>query len=609
MITRSIPSMTTFALSALFTGAWGCALEADEPALELREAENDKDKDDGGPLGYEVWGSDQSNSVAGETRRGVNGSWIWIWDGEDVGRQISGEAEAEALACAGMASEVGPCDVNEVFPAELLEFDAGGEATGETRPQIGRLHGMLVDPQNLYLTANLFAPGGAFLGIIDGRTKEAVALFRASATFVGRSNHMSFWDDDGSSIIIANLHGKILERINLVRDAEGNILEAYFIEGAGLGVAAEQVIVDRPKVYRGANLAGRQMLGTIVPGSPDMGALTPSGACRENGCGVGSDGALGGRPNNLIICPVPSSTTPHAYLTLAGGGLLVVDHSTTPMAIVGEYGNQVINGAGCGGVEAGASMFLNAGVSASGAGADQSTFTVYSLPTIFPEAPDFYAENSPAPKLVFADPSNTATNGRLVGPASNDSGQLPGLTTRRDSHGMLRSKNGQFVHTVDRIQNRVEVVRAQDGGEHIGGFDLISADGEGEGVGPCAAASVGDDPGLPTNDPTPDLMDLEPNGRYSFIAFRGPAPVSVTHGAQGSCPGVGVVELREGGRSGRLVTVLRSTNTVDTVEAGYAPSPGGHAYLGAERSDVHAAIVRAKVEDAEQTNDENDDDE
>ena len=33
---------------------------------------------------YEVWGSDQSNTVTGETSAGVNGSFLWIWDSDSI---------------------------------------------------------------------------------------------------------------------------------------------------------------------------------------------------------------------------------------------------------------------------------------------------------------------------------------------------------------------------------------------------------------------------------------------------------------------------------------------------------------------------------------------
>jgi len=43
------------------------------------------------------------------------------------------------------------------------------------------------------------------------------------------------------------------------------------------------------------------------------------------------------------------------------------------------------------------------------------------------------------------------------------------------------------------------------------------------------------------------------------------------------------VEITEDGKSGRLVGVLRTSNTVDDVPAG--TMDGGHGYTGAERSD------------------------
>ncbi|MCK4834802.1 MAG: hypothetical protein KAT12_08485, partial [Gammaproteobacteria bacterium] len=123
---------------------------------------------------------------------------------------------------------------------------------------------------------------------------------------------------------------------------------------------------------------------------------------------------------------------------------------------------------------------------------------------------------------------------------------------------------------------------------------LTSANGQGGGVGPCAAASVSDDAGLPGNDPAPDLMGTTPDGKYLVVATRGPSPVSVGGNAQGSCPGVGVIGLRKGGSSGKLLTVLRTTNTVDDSSVN---APNGHAYTGAERSDIHGASVRKRVED------------
>lgn len=349
-------------------------------------------------------------------------------------------------------------------------------------------------------------------------------------------------------------------------------------------------ISEDAKVYLGANSHGNPMLGSVA-GSYDManafGDLTPQGFCKENGCDEGPDGERGGRGNNVVICPIVSDND-NAYVTFGGGGLFVVNTKVTPMTIVGEYDNQVVNGAGCGGVQAENQMWLNAGVSASGAGAEQSTFTIFSIDDLL-FGSGSNPPNSPAPTMVFKDETNTATIGNLSGEPTNTTGQLPGITTRRDSHGMALTLSGSYVHTVDRIQNNVEVFDTSTLLRTT--YDLTSEDGQGNGLGACAAVSVTDDNALPSNDPAPDLLEPTPDGKYLVVALRGPVPVSVTHAAQGSCPGVGIIELLDDGASGRLAGVLRTTNTIDSASVS---APGGHPYTGLEHSDIHGASIRKK---------------
>ena len=349
-------------------------------------------------------------------------------------------------------------------------------------------------------------------------------------------------------------------------------------------------ITDEAKVYLGTNSQGNPMLGSISGSyeEADFGNLTPNGICKENECAEGSNDNPAGRPNNVIICPITSDND-NAYITFGGGGLLIADLKTTPMQIIAEYDKQTVNGAGCGGVQVGNEMWLNAGVSASKAGATQSTFTMYSIDDSQLETTS-NAPNTPSPKMIFKDPTNTATIGNVDGNSNeNMTGQLPGTTTRRDAHGMARTLSGSHIHNVDRIQNNVEVFDTKTLARTT--YDLTSADGQGNGVGPCAQASVTDDPNLPKNDPAPDLIENTPDGKYLVVALRGPIPVSVAHAAQGSCPGVGMIELLDDGASGRLVGVLRTTNTVDNSPMS---APGGYAYIGSEHSDIHGASVRKK---------------
>ena len=569
-------------------------------SLLLAGCSNDDDLDESTAqsTGYQIWASDQSNSVADAPGPGTRGSYLWIWDSADMESQIAGGADAVPLSCMPGSLDdnvalVGPCDLLDVFPETLTEIDADGNPTGRTLGELdgfGRLHGMLADPQNRYVNANIFAPGGGFVGVIDTQSREAISLFRVTGTNVGggsdvRSVHMSFWTEDGNAILVANLHGKVLERIDVVRDATGTITDVSFNRSASLGVAKAQEVTSSATAFSGNNAFGNPLIGTVSGSyaNADFGDLTPNGVCKENGCD-GVDGALGGRPNNVIICPIASEGG-NAYVTMGGGGLIIANTKTTPMSIVGEYGNQSVNGAGCGGVEVEGTMWLNAGVSASAAGATQSIFTLYTF-----NDGDYTntnnPENTPAPVLVFKDETNTATGGNSSGLLANETGQLPGITTRRDAHGMARTLDGAYVHTVDRLRNVVEVYDSVEFNRTT--YDLTSEDGRGSGEGPCLARSITDDSGLPPNDAAPDLLDSTPDGKYLVAAFRGPAPVSVNHSAQGSCPGVGVIELTENGAYGRLVTVLNTRNAVDNSATN---APGGHAYTGAERSDVHGVIA------------------
>ena len=163
----------------------------------------------------------------------------------------------------------GPCDLLEVFPQDLEEYNANGMPTGNTLADVsgfGRLHGMLPDPLNRYFNVNIFAPGGGYVGIIDAETKEAVSLFRVTEmnTSAKRSVHMSFWKTDGSAIIVANLHGKVVERIDLERDSGGKIERAKFNRSASLGVGKGMQVNSEATVFLGPNQHNTNMIGEIV---------------------------------------------------------------------------------------------------------------------------------------------------------------------------------------------------------------------------------------------------------------------------------------------------------------------------------------------------------
>ena len=535
---------------------------------------------------------------------------MYIWDSVDIDAQIAGDAAgkgpaAKPLPCAGMTGD-GPCKMTDIFPGALTD-EVGTKLSDATG--FARMHGSLSDPQGKYMNINMFLTGGAggFVGIMDGRSKAAIALFQVTKTGAsagGRSVHMSFWNKDGSALFVANLHGRIIERIDITRDADGNITNANLNRAAAFSAASggNAVIQESAHAYSGNNSLGQPLVSSVsgTYSVAAFGDVTPTGACKENGCAAGTDGAAGGRPGGVIICPIVSDTG-MGYLTFGAGGMLVVDTRKTPMQIVAEYGNNEVNGAGCGGVHIGDYVWLDGGVSAVGVGANRSTFTVYTVnDTAIAAAADagtVLAENMPAIHTVLKDPTNTAPSGNIGGVAENTTGQVPGITTRRDAHGMIQTTDDKYVHVVDRIQNTMDVFDAATQ-TRVGGYDLTSADGQGNGTGPCEAYGVTDATqvssgnALVTNDPAPDLMGVTPDGKYIVVALRGAKPVTVNHGGQGSCPGVGMIELTNGGASGKLVTVLRASNTADTaVPPDFA---GGANYNGVEAADIHGASTRLK---------------
>jgi hypothetical protein len=73
-------------------------------------------------------------------------------------------------------------------------------------------------------------------------------------------------------------------------------------------------------------------------------------------------------------------------------------------------------------------------------------------------------------------------------------------------------------------------------------------------------------------------MDVSPSGRRAYVSLRGSIPLSGDpHASTGSTPGLCVLKVKDGGRTGEVETIARIAN-VDTA--------------GIERADPHALRVR-----------------
>lgn len=248
---------------------------------------------------------------------------------------------------------------------------------------------------------------------------------------------------------------------------------------------------------------------------------TPSGAACES---------LLLRPDNAPICPVVDGQSRVAFVTLRGGGLFVVDPRATPMRIIAEYDSTVVRGNGCGGLQVSGSMFLNSG---GGTAANLTDFDVYRFDVSAFQGT--LARNTPAPVLVYRA----------------DQGH-------RDSHGMTVTGNGRYLWVADRAANLLEVFDARSNQRRTP-IDL---------AGPLS------------DDPTPDLLDLAPDGDLVFFTLRGPTPLSGDpHVSTGSTPGFAIMTILEGGVRGALRSVVRISN---------------RDAAGVERADPHGIRVRVK---------------
>ena len=433
--------------------------------------------------GYEVWLTDQNNTAgySAQAPRGTHGGRLFIWNSEDL------------------ENPEGPV-TNRAEVIDLAEMFAMGGANNMTGANVSRPHMIYPSPDHRYLALAFVASG--HVAVIEAGTRTPKALFRMTPGSGGAIQaHAAVWTTDGRAIIVANQNGKLLERINYDPETD-------------------------------------QFTHSVTATIDLANCTTPNGyPCQTTGSVNSSDPQYFGphnRPDNAPICPVLSFKN-KAVVTLRGGGLFVVDPTTTPMRIVAEYGNQLIGRDGCGVIQVGNTLFLNGG--AGSPTTNESEFMLYSMVDDFPAGPDFLPANDAKVRPVFRD-----------GNASD----------HRDSHGMTTTGNGHYIWAFDRLSNLVEVYRSFD-------FKFIQTLNL---AGPLS------------DDPTPDIVALSPLGNRVYMALRGPQPQTGAHASSGSTPGLGIMSVRDGGAAGELIHVQRTQFT----------SPAN----GSEESDPHGIVVRIR---------------
>jgi YVTN family beta-propeller protein len=143
--------------------------------------------------------------------------------------------------------------------------------------------------------------------------------------------------------------------------------------------------------------------------------------------------------------------------------------------------------------------------------------------------------NIPAPRVIVSDISEEA-----------------------DAHGATLTKHQRYLWVADRGRNFLWVIDTETD-EVVNTIGLE---------------------GAVSSDPTPDLLVTSPNGSHVFVSLRGPNPLTADpHVSTGSTPGVGVIVVTQGGKSGKFAAVAPASN-IDAANV--------------ERADVHAITIRLK---------------
>ena len=373
------------------------------------------------------------------------------------------------------------------LPTDILDLagDTADRCMADTGVNPLRPHMLAFNSTHSHAILTFVASGHVV--VYDANTRVPVVCVRTSIGVGGaRQAHAAQPTADDSYILVANQNGKRVDRI--ATDYATNT----FVLDASLDLANGD---------------------------------TPNGLPRE----------YAGRPDNAPIVVLPDSSGTLAFVTLRGGGLFVIDPTTTPMKIVAEYDNTTVHANGFAGVEVNGYMYLNSG--AGGAASNPSEFDLYRFPLSAFSAGS--PPNSPAPSVVFSDDT------------------LP-PTHERDSHGLVATKQNRYIWVFDRATSVAEVFDTSSD-SHVNTIDLVHPSAE---------------------HPTPDLADLSPSGNRIFVSLRGPNPLSGSpHAATGSTPGLGVIQVTNGGKVGALTSIVPISN-LDAA--------------GVERADSHGIRVRRK---------------
>ena len=397
---------------------------------------------------------------------------------------IRNAAVGGLLALALTMTLVAPAEAYEVWVTD--QSDTGKESGGYLYIYDGAL--LAANPASAKPTTSIDL-GGDINKFCEDASQKPV-----------RRPHMLFFTRDQSHLILSFLSGHVLFMDAATRKPEACL-------SMGKNVHAAWPTPDQ-KMAIAANIAEKKFIRIWTDYANHTFKFDPDKDVMNLAALEGEE-----RPDTAPICPITESSSKFAFITLRGGGLLVVDVSQTPMKIVSTLNKTQIHPAGCGGIQVGDTMYINSG---GGWPVAPLSYDVYALDIA-------KLPSSVGGKLI------TSRDGKVA-----------------DSHGMVAV--GSYLWNGDRAGDNIEVIDTR-ANQSVSSINVAGPSGDRI---------------------APDLMDVSPDGAYVFVARRGPIPLTGNdknvNNAKGSTPGVVVIKVTDGGKGGQIVGTARITNMKDGQE-------------------------------------------
>ncbi len=292
---------------------------------------------------------------------------------------VTDAAENELLVYSGTALEDSARPRNEADVIDLAAlFDLSGP-NNTTGLAVSGPQTVDVSPNGRYV-AVVFAESG-HVAVFDAKTHQPKALILPSASRRGRLTTAASeaspvssaqWLADGSAIVLANQGTKRVERI-----AYDATTDSFAYDGG----------------------AAFDLSRCTTPGGKPCQSTSPVDPANPGYFGPDN------RPDTTPVCVVATDRG-HVLVTMAGGGLFVLDPAATPMHLVAAYGNQSVGREACGGAQTDRFVHLAADTATA---SDPFQYSLYQVRDNYPRAPRTIVDNEPqrAPKLFWRSPDGT----------------------------------------------------------------------------------------------------------------------------------------------------------------------------------------------------------